>query len=33
MPRPWRFNKDEYDINGRPRCYNLDTKFDWDFIR
>ncbi len=33
LPRPWRFNKDDYDINGRPRIYDLDTKFDWEFIR
>ncbi len=32
LPRPWRFNKDDYDIEGRPRVYDLDTKFDWDFI-
>lgn len=33
MPRPWRFNKDEYDVNGRPRVYDLDTQFDWEFIK
>lgn len=32
LPRPWRFNKDNYDIHGRPRVYDLDTKFDWEFI-
>ncbi|AEB06223.1 hypothetical protein Corgl_0095 [Coriobacterium glomerans PW2] len=32
LPRPWRFGKDDYDINGRPRVYDLDTKFDWEFI-
>lgn len=32
LPYPWRFNKDAYDITGRPRSYDLDVKFDWDFI-
>lgn len=33
LPRPWRFNKDVYDIHGRPRTYDLDVKFDWEFIK
>lgn len=33
LPRPWRFNKDNYDIHGRPRTYDLDVKFDWEFIK
>jgi hypothetical protein len=32
LPRPWRWNQDNYDIDGNPRNYDLDTKFDWDFI-
>ncbi|MGI6755727.1 MAG: hypothetical protein ACOX4F_06950 [Atopobiaceae bacterium] len=32
LPRPWRWNKDNYDISGKPRSYDLDTKFNWDFI-
>ena len=32
LPRPWRWNQDRYDVSGRPRAYDLDTKFDWDFI-
>lgn len=32
LSRPWRWNQDNYDVSGRPRAYDLDTKFDWDFI-
>ena len=33
LPYPWRFTKDDFDVHGRPRVYNLGTTFDWEFIR
>lgn len=34
LPTPWDYDlQNQFDIEGRPYLYNLDTDFNWDFIR
>lgn len=33
LPEPWNHNRDAYDIDGKPKTYDIGIKFDWDFIR
>lgn len=32
LPEPWDNNRNVYDINGKPKNYDIGIKFDWDFI-
>jgi hypothetical protein len=33
LPEPWNYNKDVYEIDGKPKTYDIGVKFDWDFTK